>query len=108
MGDSDHVVSVSSDFPINSKQDTPFHCVAYNYSHADWDGLCDHLRDVPWEDISKLSASVAAGEFCEWVQVGINVYIPHRKYQIKPHSYPWFSAACAAAKAHRNHFLCLH
>ena len=22
-----------------------------DYSHADWDGLRDHLRDVPWEDI---------------------------------------------------------
>ena len=105
MGDSDHVVSVSSDFPINSKQDTPFHCVAYNYSHADWDGLCDHLRDVPWEDISKLSASVAASEFCEWVQVGINVYIPHRKYHVKPHLSPWFSAACAIVIVHRNHLL---
>ena len=105
MGDSDHVVSVSSDFPINSKQDTPFHCVAYNYSHADWDGLFDHLRDVPQEDISKLSASVAASEFCEWVQVGINVYIPHRKYHVKPHLSPWFSAACAIVIVHRNHLL---
>ena len=23
-------------------------------SRADWDGLCDHLRDIPWEDIFKL------------------------------------------------------
>ena len=58
------VVSVSIDFPINSKQDTPFHRIAYDYSRADWDGLCDHLRDVPWEDIFKLSASAAASEFC--------------------------------------------
>ena len=42
------VVSVSIDFPINSKQDTPFHRIAYDYSRADWDGLCDHLRDVAW------------------------------------------------------------
>ena len=42
------VVSVSIDFPINSKQDTPFHRLAYDYSRADWDGLCDHLRDVAW------------------------------------------------------------
>ena len=47
--------------------------------------LCDHLRDVPWADIFKLGAPAAGGEFCEWVQVGIDVYIPHRKYQIKPH-----------------------
>ena len=54
--------------------------------------------------IIKLSASAAASEFCEWVQVGIDVYIPHRKYQIKPHSSPWFLAAYAAARVHRNHF----
>ena len=68
LGNSDHVVvSVSIDFPTNSQQDAPFHRIAYDYSHADWDGLCDHLRDLPWEDIFKLSASPAASEFCEWV-----------------------------------------
>ena len=55
LGNSDHVVvSVSVDFPVSSEEDTLFHCVAYDYSHADGDGLCDHLRDVPWEDILKL------------------------------------------------------
>ena len=89
LGNSDHVVvSVSIDFPSNSQQDALFHRIAYDYSHADWDGLRDHLRDVPWEDIFKLGASAAASEFCEWVQVGIDVYIPHRKYQVKPHSSP--------------------
>ena len=80
-------------FPLTFHQ---IHCITYEYSHADWDGLCDYLRDVPWEDIFKLGASTAASEFCEWVQVGIDVYIPHRKYQVKPHSSPWFSAGCAA------------
>ena len=78
FGNSDHVVvSVSIDFPINSKQDSPFHHVAYDYSRADWDSLRDHLRDIPWEDIFKLSASAGASEFCGWVEVGIDVYIPH-------------------------------
>ena len=79
---------------------------------ADWDCLCDHLGDVPWKDIFKLGASAAASEFCEWVQVGIDLYIPHQKYQVKPHLSPWFSAACAAgcaaAKVHRNHFYHLY
>ena len=66
------------------------------------------MRDVPWENIFKLGASTAAIEFCEWVQVGIDVYIPHRKYQVKPHSSLWFSAACAAAIVHRNHFFHLY
>ena len=73
-------LSVSIDFPSNS------HRIACGYSCGDWDGLRDHLRDVPWEDIFKLGAFASASEFCEWVQVGINVYIPHRKYQVKPHS----------------------
>ena len=109
LGNSDHVVvSVSIDFPINSKQDSLFHRVAYDYSCADWDGLRDHLRDVPWKNIFKLGASTAASEFCEWVQVGIDVHIPHRKCQVKPHSSQWFSAACAAAIVHRNNFFRLY
>ena len=108
LGNSDHVVSVSIDFPTNSQQDDTFHRIAYDYSRADWDGLCDHLRDVPSKDIFKLSASAAASEFCEWVQVGTDVYIPHRKYQVKLHSSPWLSAACAAVIVHRNHFFCLY
>ena len=104
LGNSDNVVvSVSTDFPINSKQDASFHCIAYDYSCANWGVLWDHLRDVPC-DVFKLSASVAASEFCEWVQVGIDLYIPHCKYQVKSHSSPWFSAACAAAIVYRNHF----
>ena len=49
------LVSVSIDFPLNSKQDAPFHCIAYDYSRADWDGLRNHLRDVPWEDHGRIS-----------------------------------------------------
>ena len=64
LGNFDHVfVSVSIDF----------HCIAYDYFFADWDGLHDHLRDVTWEDIFKVGASAASSEFCEWV--GIDVYI---------------------------------
>ena len=47
LGNSDHVVvSVSIDFPSNSQRMPPFLHIAYDYSCADWDGLCDHLRDI--------------------------------------------------------------
>ena len=75
LGNSDHVVvSVSMDCPSNSN--ASFHCITYDYSCAHWDSLCDHLRDVPWEDIFKLGASAATWEYCEWVQFGIDVYPP--------------------------------
>ena len=99
------VVSVSIDFPSNPQRDAPLHRIAYDYSRADWDGLHNHLRDAPWENIFKPSASAAASECCVRVQVGIDEYIPH---QVKPHSSPWFSAACAAAIVYRNYFFRLY
>ena len=102
----DHaVVSVSIDFPSNSKG------VTMDYSRADLDGLHDHLRDILLGDIFKCGASTAASELCEWVQLGIDVYIPHRKYQIMRHSFSWFSAACTAVIAHifsQRTFFCLY
>ena len=65
LGNSDHVaVSVLIDFPSYSQPDAPFHSIAYDYSRDDWDGLHDYLRDVPWENIFKLSGSAAAHKFC--------------------------------------------
>ena len=48
LRNSDHVVvSVSIGFPLNSQWDALFDRITYDYSCADWDGLRDHLRDVP-------------------------------------------------------------
>ena len=99
-----NVVSISIEIPSYSQRDALFHCIAHDYSCTDWDNIHDHFRDVLWEDIVKLSASAAASEFCELVQVEIDVYIPHQKYQFKPHSSPWFPAAFAAVIVHINHF----
>ena len=66
------------------------------------------MRDVPWKGIFKLSASATASEFGEGVQVGIDIYFLHRKYRVKPHLSPWFSAACSAAIVHRNYVFCLY
>ena len=68
-------------------------------------GFCDHLRDIPWKVTIKLGASAAP---CEWVQVEIDVYIPHCKYEVTPRASPWFPAVCAAGIVHRNHFFCLY
>ena len=101
------VVSVSIDFSSNSKWDVPIHHITCDYSCAGCDCLGDHLRDVPWKDIFKLSVSAVASEFRGWFQVGIDVY-PHCKYQVQSHWSPFFSAACTAAIVHRNHFFHLY
>ena len=61
LENSDHViVSVSIEFLSNSIGDTSFYYKAYDYSCADWYGLCNHLRDVLREDIFKLGAFATA------------------------------------------------
>ena len=65
-----NIVSVSINFPSNSKQDVSFYRMAYDYSCTNWDCLHDHLSYVSWDNIFKLNA-----------------------YQVKPHSSLWFSAA---------------
>ena len=94
-----------SHFPLttNSERGATLHYTAFDYSRADLYGSCDHLRNVPGEDIFTLVASAAATEFYEWVLVGVAVYIPSHKYHVKPDSSPWFSAALATVIAHRNH-----
>ena len=42
------------------------------------------------------------------IQVGSNAYIPYSRYQVKPHSSPWLSAAFPADIARINHFFPLH
>ena len=61
------------------------------------DGFRAHLIHVPWEDIFKPSASATAREFCESLQDAVDICIPHFNSQVRPHSAPSSSAACAAA-----------
>ena len=83
-------------------------------STTDWDGLHDHLRDVPWEDVFGLGALLLLlllllVNFVSGFRLElIYIYIPHKKYQVKPHSSPWSSAACASAIVHRNHLFRLY
>ena len=61
LANSDHmVVSFSIDFLSNSKRNALFYRIAYEYSSAEWDGLRNYLRNVPWEDIFKFSVYSAS------------------------------------------------
>ena len=72
LGNSHHiVVLVSIDFSSNSQQDAQFHLIAYDYFCADWNSLCNHLRDAPWDYIFKFSACAIASDMC-WVGSGWN------------------------------------
>ena len=102
LGKSDHmIVGVDVKFVVKSTNEHPYHRTIYSYSKEDWDGLRDHLR-VPWLDIFKHNATYAAKDITEWVEIGIDCYVHHRKFQLKPHSSPWFTP-CATAIAHCNH-----
>ena len=55
------------------------------YSQSYWDSFRDHIRDVPWVDISDLGDSATSEEFCECVDVAVDIHIstPFWKYEVK-------------------------
>ena len=68
------IVSVDVQFVVKYTNEHPYHTV-YSYSKADWNGLRDHLRDVPWLDIFKHDATYAAKGITEWVEIGIDYVV---------------------------------
>ena len=109
LGNSDHsVVNVAIDFNSSLTHDPPIHRQLFSYHRGDWDNFRDLIRDIPLDYIFSLDADNCAKEITSWLQVGIDAFIPSRKYQVKSHSAPWFSPAIAAAISHRNHFYHLY
>ena len=53
--------------------------------------------------LGKIYLNSVKVNFASIIQDEIDVYIHRRKYQVKPHSFSWFSSACATAIVHRNH-----
>ena len=104
LGTSDHVILQLrlKNSTLISKE-SPFHRTSYNYKDGDLDSFRDFLRDVPWNDVFLLPANECAVEIAEWIRLGIDEFIPHRRFQVKPHAAPWFSPECSAAIATRNH-----
>ena len=109
FGNSDHVL-VSVDISVSSpaSYDSPIHRTLYSFDRGDWDSFRDFIRDAPWNEIFELKAEQCAAEIASWIKAGIDAFIPCRKFQSLPNSSPWFSPACAAAIAHRNHFYKLY
>ena len=102
LGNFDHVVPISIDVSTNSQQSALFHCTDYDYSHADWESLHIHARISLNSVLLLLVMNLVGGFRLELIYI----YIPHCMYHIKPHSYPWFSAACATVIVQRNYFFC--
>ena len=104
MRASDHcVVSLSTCFTSPSRHEGPYHRTVLRYRDADWDGLRNFIADIPKESFSS-DPTVAAKELSDWIQVGIETFVPSKTYQVRPVSQPWFTPECSAAIAHRNHY----
>ena len=97
LGNSAYViVSVFSDSFSNPIGDTPIHRIAYDDPWGGWDGLCDHLRDVPFGGIFQLSVSGPSREFCGCIYSYLNI-----GWGL---TYQMVSASCSAAHI----VFCLH
>ena len=97
LGNSYLVVSVSIDFLLNSKRDALFDHKVFVIMREIFYGR----KTLNWV-LLLLLVFFVSGLRLELI------YISLIKYQVRPHSSPWFSAAFAAAMIHRNKFFRLH
>ena len=102
LGNSDHVsVSVSIDFPSNSQQN----CIAYTILMLIGMVFVIFWEMFHWRISLSLVLLMLLVNFVNGFRLELSLI---EKYQVKPHSSSWFSAACAAAIFHRNHFFPLY
>ena len=106
LGSSDHCVVTVNHKQASSIPSVPFHRTVYRYSAADWCGFRTYLSDASSQKGLIITDDVheSAQNLEEVIQNGMKAYIPHRSYQVKPHSQPWFTPECAAAICQRDHF----
>ena len=104
LGSSDHCVVTAKYKQVSSTPSAPFHRTVYKYSQADWCSFRTFLSQISGDILVKDDVHKSALELSEWLQIGMKAYIPHRTYQVKPHSQPWFTPECAAAICQRDHF----
>ena len=65
-------------------------CLSFHWLFIKFTMGCPVSSHSLWLFSCWLGWSSWSFKFCEWVWVGIDVYIHHKKYQVKPHSSPWF------------------
>ena len=93
LGRFDHCLfNVKVGIQCKESSDVPFHRTIYRYSSADWDGFRNFIADAPLEAIFQGSPSDMATSITGWIQAGMDIFIPHKIYQQKPNSQPWFTS----------------
>ena len=107
MGNFDRVViSVSIDLPSNSQQDAQFHCLAYDHSRADWDGLHYYLIDVKGRISLNLVLLLLLVNYMSGFMMEL-MYMLHIVSIRSSLSHLHGFHLRAAAIIHRNNFFCL-
>ena len=80
----DHcLVSVDISFQSPVATAPPIHRTVYQYGKADWDGFRDFLNDALWSYVLSLDPNSTVAELNEWINVGIDVFILSKKFQLK-------------------------
>ena len=65
------VSSVVVKIVVKSTNEHCYHGTVYSYSKADWDGLRDYFRHVPWLDIFKHDATLLLRKYLSWSTVSV-------------------------------------
>ena len=80
--------------------------ITYDYSRADWNGLRNHLRDVPGKISLNSVLLLLLVNFMSGFR--LELIVLYLKYQVKPHTHlHGFQLLALLPLLRRNHFFCL-
>ena len=104
LGNSDHgLITISCPIHSTAEESLPPRTI-WHYNNADWDQIRKFYSSFPWNDVcsSLPTPSEMSKEITEFIQLGIETFIPHTKKGAQRQNHkPWFSKACNKARAQK-------
>lgn len=102
LGLSDHcLITLTHDSQQLPKQPQSRKLVFF-YDKTDWDSLRDFYATVPWASCFSDDPNSTADQITEWIQCGIDSYVPSSFKPGRPNSPKWFTADCQRAVLRKN------
>lgn len=95
----DHsLINVKYNAKQKASSDAPFHRTISWYTKEDWDNFRSYIVAAPLSVFFKNRAFRTVLLISKQIISGMANFIPHKKYQEKLNSQPWFIPECGAAK----------
>ena len=95
-GSSDHQ-AICTRINIETIRDPPLTRTIWLWNKANWNGFREALIHVEWNSIFSGNLDKQVESFTDLLLTLQEIYVPFRKYKVRPRDQPWFGYRCRVA-----------